>query len=352
LVRNKLVPHVVRLVDHHVQLKDLDASAILFALRVLSLYGSKSAVERIADLSRQEWVAGEFLWSILLEVYARKDHPHRSELVESLRDPLPRGFAAVAYLDLTNTMAREGALLSHPFDTQAGHSLMRAWLSAQSEDEDSYAISAVAAVPFLSSPAREQLLDLAKKHRSAEVRLEASWANARIGRRRGVNELAKAALDPALSPRAIAYLEELGMVHEVPKAAFEPTFRAKAEMISWLRHPMEFGRLPDQIELYDSRELVWPPTNDKRRVYLFRYEYEPRSADDERDVGIGMVGSVTFALFGESTGDKSPAEVYALHCAWELQQNADARAPNKRTVSSGMRILRKANPGVADFTER
>jgi len=29
-----------------------------------------------------------------------------------------------------------------------------------------------------------------------------------------------------------------------------------------------------------------------------------------------MVGSVTFALFGETTADLKPEEVYALHCCW------------------------------------
>ena len=39
-----------------------------------------------------------------------------------------------------------------------------------------------------------------------------------------------------------------------------------------------------------------------------------------------MVGSVTYVLGEEETGDLLPLDVYALHCCWELQVNKDPRA--------------------------
>ena len=74
------------------------------------------------------------------------------------------------------------------------------------------------------------------------------------------------------------------------------------------------------------------------------------SGDDEEeeaakdDAGYGMVGSVTFALFGEATSALTPIEVYALHCCWELEMNHDPRAPEKRSVKAGMALLQKHNP--------
>ena len=94
-----------------------------------------------------------------------------------------------------------------------------------------------------------------------------------------------------------------------------------AEMIQWLEYPTEFGRAPDHIEVYDHRRLFWPPTKDERDVWLFRYRYEEEGGEPEE--GVGMVGSVTFALFGEATADLPPEDIYALHCVWELQQEGD-----------------------------
>jgi hypothetical protein len=56
------------------------------------------------------------------------------------------------------------------------------------------------------------------------------------------------------------------------------------------------------------------------------------------------VTRVTFALFGESTEDRSPEEGYGLHCAWELEMNQDPRAPEERSAAAGMRILATYDP--------
>ena len=52
-----------------------------------------------------------------------------------------------------------------------------------------------------------------------------------------------------------------------------------------------------------------------------------------------MVGSITFSLFGETTEDLSPEDIYALHCCWELEVNDDPRAPEERTIEAGRKIL-------------
>jgi hypothetical protein len=92
--------------------------------------------------------------------------------------------------------------------------------------------------------------------------------------------------------------------------------------------------------MFDSRVLYWPPTDDERRLWLFKYTYEDRETG-EPDSGIGMVGSVTFALFGEATPTLTAEELYGLHCCWELKNKGDPRAPKKRSPKAGIRILRK-----------
>lgn len=60
-------------------------------------------------------------------------------------------------------------------------------------------------------------------------------------------------------------------------------------------------------------------------------------------VGLGLVGSVTFALMGETTADLSPEHAYALHCCWELQFKEDPRAPEERSIEEGLKMLREYN---------
>ena len=61
-----------------------------------------------------------------------------------------------------------------------------------------------------------------------------------------------------------------------------------------------------------------------------------------------MVGSDTFALFGEDTAGLSPEDIYGLHCCWELEMNEDPRAPEERTPEAGRRILAEHNSGFED----
>ena len=57
------------------------------------------------------------------------------------------------------------------------------------------------------------------------------------------------------------------------------------------------------------------------------------------------MGSTTFVLFGDSTVDLPPEDVYGLHCCWELQSQKDAGAPEKLEAAFGTQMLAAANPG-------
>jgi hypothetical protein len=61
------------------------------------------------------------------------------------------------------------------------------------------------------------------------------------------------------------------------------------------------GRAPDKIELLDTREIFWPPTNDKRWVWLFSYSYDGAEAGQPVNTGVVMAGSITFSLFSETS---------------------------------------------------
>src|SRR5690606_12632357 len=113
--------------------------------------------------------------------------------------------------------------------------------------------------------------------------------------------LQRACLDPRRAGIARAYLEELELGDEIPDQAFEPDLLAQAELCSWLAHPHEFGQTPDEIEIVDTRELYWPPTRDERQVWILRYRYPESEAEEGRPAeGLAMVGSITYALYGEA----------------------------------------------------
>lgn len=322
--------------------RQVDEDAVMFILKILAMYRQSQDVALIARVVRMSQYADSYNWSIIFSEFG-PDHPFAGDMIDALRDPLPEGFALVAYLDMANALALAGKLDRHPFDSGPGSERLEAFL--RDEDEENYgnAISATAALPFIESSQRGRLLQAAYDHRDPLVRIEAAWAQAKTGDPEGSARLSRFCMDPRYSHRACQYLEELGFAEEIPLEASEPEFQAVAEMANWLAYPSEFGRPPDAIELFDTREFYWPPTNDTRRLFLVKYAFD--DVDGEAQTGIGLVGSVTFALFGEATADRSAEDIYGLHCCWELEMNGDPRAPEDRTAENGRQILARYDPG-------
>lgn len=318
-------------------------SDLLFLLKVVSKYAPKGGLERVVTAARSPLLKDGYLWSVIFQIVSNSRHPWRTDSVEELRDPLPDGFSGIAYLDLCNTIARSGELARHPFDTEAGVARLQGWLL--DKENSSYGHSAAASIPFLSPDAREKVQALADQHPDRAVRLEAAWAAAVCGDARGYQALETACAVPQTAAAAMHYLTELGAEDRIPLQARSDDFKAISQMCQWLAHPSELGSPPEEIRQVDARELFWPPTNDRRKLWVFRYEYPPGDGRAEPEIGHGMVGSVTFALFGEATPDLSAEQVYGLHCAWELEIKRDERAPQKRTVEAGVQILKEYNPG-------
>lgn len=328
------LPELARLFDLGMA-GDPPAHPFVMMAKMFAGFQYEPGVERVAKVARR--FPEEYFLSVAFNMFSEEDHPHGPALLSHLRDPLPEAFAAVLTLDLANALARQKRIDCHPFDTPEGHSRLEEWL--KSPEEESYAHSATAALPFISETAAKPLLALAMDHDSMNVQMEGAWASAYRGGTAGITMLARLCEDPAHSLMAQQYLTELGHEDRIPESAKDPDFQACAGMCQWLAHPSEFGAPPSNIEQYDCRELDWPPTNDRRWVWLFKYTYTGHNEDGSDEVGIGMVGSTTFALFGESTANMSPEDVYGLHCCWELEMNEDPRAPKKRTAKAGRKLL-------------
>jgi hypothetical protein len=312
---------------------------LLFLLKVVGMYQVEEVVDRIIAAARRPLGPSSYLWSVIFSVFD-ENHPQRVRLFQALRDPLPGGFLGVAYLDFANALLRTGHPSSHPFDTPDGRGRLRSFLT--DPDEPARAHSAAGALAFIARPERDELLALAMDHPCGDVQLEAARAAAQLGSESALKFLVRACLELRWARVAAAHLKELGHGGRIPAEALSPDFQALAEMVEWLSHPREFGRAPDAVEIDDTRELVWPPTHDRRRLWLVRYRYEPDAPGGQAREGVGIVGSLTFALFQEPTAELAPDDLYALYCCWELQVRGVAGAPARRSIAAGRAILDRA----------
>ncbi len=97
-------------------------------------------------------------------------------------------------------------------------------------------------------------------------------------------------------------------------------FRGLGQFAQWLAHPNELGRMPDELEIVDHRELRWPPERELLPLWLIKCRAADTTGLEDDQVDVGLVGSATFCLFDHL--DQRPAEDgYALHCYWEMAQN-------------------------------
>jgi hypothetical protein len=324
----------------------------LFIVKILAIYAQEEDASLILQTAATDWAAKEYIWPVIFDSIGPNEAGFL-QIYEGLRSPLPAENTPLcaAYLDFANRVLRETDARPHPFDTEEGFARLQKYLTkslpedTEPEDAaiaDGWAHSAAGALAFIEHSDADDLTNAAFHHRNIYVRMEAAWAMTMLGDPLGEEALLEWATEPATSRRAVAYLEELGAADELPYPCNEPDFQATAEMSDWLQHPQEFGRAPDSIEIYDQRTIHWPPTNDRRPLWLLKYTYEPTDGG-EPVTGIGMVGSITFSLFGETTSEMTPEELYALHCCWELEATGDPRAPEERTVRAGLLMLAAQN---------
>ncbi|GDY14464.1 hypothetical protein LBMAG53_33420 [Planctomycetota bacterium] len=347
ILAEKAVPALAKLIAVHggMECPPMDNLPVS-AAKIAMMYQDKAAVAAVIGMIKRGQQPDDWMWSVVFSIAA--DAPGLREAIAGvLSQPLPQGFCCVAFLDFCNTLCREHGLKVHPFDGLAGFERLGNWISDTDPEHASLAVSAAAALPFLGdSVDRSALLNQALAHQETDVRLEAAWAAARLGRSDGFDVLAAACLNPASASKAASYLEELGAGDRIPAAASSPEALACAEMARWLSHPQEFGHPPDEVTVIDRRDLHWPPTDDDRSMSLVRYRYLAKD-DQEADVGVGCVGSVTFALFGiVGIERKSPEDLYGMYCTWELQARGDARV-TEISAPIGRRLLAAANPGFA-----
>lgn len=313
------LPELIRIFDAMVDdASEEEVDDLLYVLKILAMYGSFEGAQKVVEAAQIPLKPEAYMWHVILSTFS-EDHPQREFVIQALSDPLPTGFMAIGLLDCATSAAINGAFDQHPFDSPAGTQMLRGWLEDPDPEKYSYAHSATGALPFISNPPRDELLELAMKHPDTAVQLEAAWAAGELGREDGLNMLVQFCLDVNHSDAAQRYLEELERTDLIPSEAQEESFQAKAEFSGWLSHPNELGQAPDQLEVVDHRQLAWPPDRDVRSMWLIRYVMRDDTGLEEDDVDCGLVGSVTWCFFAYKMNQRPPEDVYAIHCYWEME---------------------------------
>ena len=310
---------LIRIFDALIQrADDDDADDLLFVLTILAMYGSREGAERIVAAARRPFKPDDYQWHRIMAELS-EGHPHRDDVFAALSDPVPPAFLGVSLLDSANKAAVEDELPRHPFDSASGWRRLQGWLEDRDEEHFSYARSAANALPFISNPARDQLLALAMDHIDPGVQIVAAWAAAKLGREAGLKMLTRYCLDLNHAESARHYLGQLDREDVIPAEANDPSFQAKAEFAAWLAHPCELGEPPDELDIVDHRQLAWPPEREPLPLWLIRFRLRDRTGLGEDHVDCGLVGSMTWCFFTKKMHERPPEDAYAIHCYSEMQ---------------------------------
>jgi hypothetical protein len=295
-----------------------DPEVALTALKVLALYCTPEGTDAVLRAAHTPLLPDATSWIYILDAYTEQ-HPEQERLLETLGEHLPSGILAHALLNNANATHAKGRPRRHPFDSDAGMRQLEQWLAHEDLDEPWFAISAVNSLPFLDHTERDQLVARAMDHADVRVQLEAALTAGRLEREAGVKWLSRACLDLNLAERAMQCLRELGREDAIP--SMDDDFQVRSHFAAWLAHPFELGKPPDEVEVYDHRELAWPPDGERKGLWLLQYRMKDASGLKADNVDVGMVGSITFCLFSYGLEQRPPADGYAIHCFFEMREH-------------------------------
>lgn len=300
--------------------------------------------EKVADVI-SDWLEGgvaegHWAWEGVFEALDPDDGMFEP-IIESFEGSPPAGRTGAILLTRINRLYFDDDWEGdNPFDTPKGAECLKAWLAPESED----AFAAGFGLAFVSDETREGLVEYGLKHPSQDVRMEVAWSDVKTGGGIGLAYLKEACLDVGWSELAVSYLEELERADEIPAKALEPEFVAKAAMADWLRHPRELGEVPADLEQIDSREMYWPPSEAKLMMRIFRFT-NPAEDGEKASKSYGFVGSSTWSSFKPHEKEPSIAELYASHCARELNWQEEGE---EVSTAQALDLLKKHNPGFGE----
>jgi len=316
---------------------------LIKALEVLACYRQKEDVSLIYKAILQPLHPQDPSWIGVLNPF-RDQHPFLKSFVQALAKRPPSGQAGLAFLKLCDHITTTYQLLPHAFNSPAGMEKLKSYLSPQSNRPLEFAAAAVQSTTLLEPSNREVLLNLADRHPNPTVAFLAKATRAALGDPHQAQALIDRCKDVFYSYETQLKLQEIGMEALIPQEAKQPEFLALAKTAYWLITESPLHHAPSRLQLLDSRELFWLPRHRQIRMFAVKYEYDTPVGEQGIRDGIALVGEITHSLIGETNAQMELADVYGLHCCWELETLHDPLAPRHRTAKMGRNLLRKHNP--------
>ncbi len=269
-------------------------------------------------------------------------HPYTESVLKCFRERLPRGRCCFHLLMLSNSICGQRPTAKHAFDTVVGLRKLLQYLEVSGKYSIEYARTAASAIHYFKGESGNELLRHAQSHPDPFVAVQADLVVATQGDATRLQRLSDRCLDVKQSWLVQSCLRECGKADLIPDPAKAVDFLVQAQMAHWLCYESSYSRAPDRLEIIDRRNLFWIPIHKKCDVYLVKYHYNSHR-EDEPSSGIGMVGSMTYSLIGESNPSMPIEDIYGLHCCWELEQLGDPLAPRNRNAKTGRNLLRRQN---------
>ncbi|MDB6005980.1 MAG: hypothetical protein JWR15_2967 [Prosthecobacter sp.] len=294
--------------------------------------------------SKIEWL------NLLLNAYNFQSSQTGRFLSAFASDP-PSGRAGELLLTYLNSMSVQGWDGSNPYNSKKGLAILEAWVASKDPLEYHRASLAAYAAAFLDAEFRDVILDFAFKHPSKHVHLQAAWSDAKSGGSRGIPMLKQACQDVELSAGAQNCLKSLLREDEIPPAASDSGIFAKSFISQMLMAPSQLGTNPLSIDIYDHKNIFWPPMKEKCDIWLLKFTFQPKDGGTVK-TGYGFHSKYTSwcSIKGLMT-PKMPEDLYVYTCAMDFLQLAKSRGKSltrEKAEAEALMALRANNPGVFD----
>jgi len=95
------------------------------------------------------------------------------------------------------------------------------------------------------------------------------------------------------------------------------------------------GVPPTDIEVLDSRRIMWPGFSDPTDVFLIRFEY---NFGDRRYSNVGITGPISFALAAD-VADLPVDDIYAIYAGWHAEHPEIFTVPKDQFNEAQRRMI-------------
>ncbi|MCF7785856.1 MAG: GYF domain-containing protein [Prosthecobacter sp.] len=289
-------------------------------------------------------------WYKVYSIYGIRS-PLTAHLMRALAVAPPAGRGGKLVLNHINMLIQQGWEGDHPYNSLHGLDVLKSWMESSKPESIELASGAARTAAYLKAEFRDVLIPMALQHPQASVRLAAAWADAKSGGTTGVPLLKKACVDVQQSAAAQGLLKNLLLEDEIPLEVRDPGFITKSMVALTLAHTSFLGEPPLSIDIYDHKDLFWPPSRQRGDIWLLKFTFRSKDGGAAK-TGYAMQSTLVNCYFlkGDVTSTV-PEDIYLRACASEFMGYAKSKndpTAKKEAWKRALMALRENNPGVFD----